>query len=167
MSMSRLDVKRYAPPGFNVNAEVQVFIIGLAASFIFSFTFIPGYVSSRNLLYDTFSAGKVLIEGSIMPDFADVLGYALYGFFILSICMLSIIVFHYIYHYKDSKSIYLMKRLPKPSELHKRCLILPVTMFFICMISAFIMLTIYFGICMIFTPEQCIVPGQWQRIWRA
>ena len=165
--MSRLDLTRCAPPGFNVNAEVHFFIIGMASSLILSLTFIPGYLANRKYLYITYSSEKILMERAKMPDFSDLLGFTLYGFLILAICMLGMIIFHYTYHFKDSKSIYLMKRLPKTSEIHKRCLVLPITAFFICIISAFVMLLVYFGIYMTFTPEQCITPDQWQKIWRA
>ncbi|MBE6020546.1 MAG: hypothetical protein IJC41_07225 [Firmicutes bacterium] len=165
--MRKPDLTRWTPPGFNVNAEAHFFIVGLAASFLLSLTFIPGYSSARKCLYITYqSTEKILMEGARMADFSEILGFTLYGFYILAICMLGMIIFHYIYHYKDSKSIYLMKRLPKSSELHKRCLALPITAFLICIISAFVMLLVYFGIYMTFTPEQCIAPDQWQKIWR-
>lgn len=165
--MRKPDLSRFAPPGFNVNAEIHFFIIGMASSLILSLTFIPGYIANRKSLYITFSSEKILMGGAKMADFSELLGFTLYGFLILAICMLGMIIFHYIYHYKDSKSIYLMKRLPNPSELHKRCLVLPITAFFICIVSAIVMLLVYFCIYMTFTPEQCITPDQWQKIWRA
>lgn len=164
--MGKFDISRYAPPGFNVKAEIHFFITGLAAAAIFSSVFFLQYKLSLDALYID-QVKKTLIPGIVMDDFSEILGIYLYGFFILALCMAGMIIFHYSYHHKDSKSIYLMKRLPDRSELHKRCLILPISASLLSLLTAFIIMLIYFGVYMIFTPEQCIASDQWEKIWRS
>ena len=36
----------------------------------------------------------------------------------------------------------------------------------LCLLAAFVVLLLYFGYYMIATPEQCLTPDQWQKIWR-
>jgi uncharacterized membrane protein YqhA len=101
-----------------------------------------------------------------MPDFIDIFEGSLGGYFILSLCMLLLIALRYAYYYQNSKSIYLMKRLPDKFELHRRCIILPVMAALSCAVIAFLVLLLYFGHYMLFTPDACLTPGQWAKIWR-
>jgi len=53
--------------------------------------------------------------------------YIFVGSSIFIIICIVMIIRNYAFYYKDSKSIYLMKRLPNPAELHVRSLVLPLT----------------------------------------
>ena len=70
---------------------------------------------------------------------------------------------HYNYHYQGSKSIYMMKRLPKKSELWRRCLVLPVTLALTSEAAAMILRLLFFAYYMIRTPVVFLAPGQ--GIW--
>lgn len=161
------DLSRYAPPGINIRTERNFFIGLLASVTFFSFiSFMAKYSASRSSLFVHTMNPKTLIPGAKIENFTDILGGSLYVFGAAALCMPALIIIHYIYHYKDSRSIYLMKRLPDPFELHKRCLLLPVLAALICIAAAFTALVIYYAVYMNFTPEQCIPPDQWQKIWR-
>lgn len=163
----RPDLSRYAPPGINVKNEKNFFIGLLACVSGFSFVgFMVRYSSCRNSLFVYSLNTKTIIPGAQIEDFSEVLGNSLYGFAAAAVCMLVLIVINYSYHYKDSRSIYLMKRLSNPYELHKRCLMLPILGALICIAAGFIALVVYYAVYMNFTPGQCIPPDQWQKIWR-
>ena len=107
-----------------------------------------------------------LIEGAIMPDFVNILGnnllqHVIFG--ILAFIFASAI--HYAYYRADSKSIYLMRRLPNSFELHRRCLLLPALYAVDFLLMGAVLLFIYYAIYMISTPEAALMPGQWQRLW--
>ena len=87
-------------------------------------------------------------------------------FGLVLIVTLSFISTHYSYHYRESKSIYLMRRLSDPWELHRRCLTLPVVGVGLALLVAFVLLMLYFAVYMGVTPEECLTPHQWQKIWR-
>lgn len=68
------------------------------------------------------------------------------------ICMGMMIVF-YRYHYLGSKSIYLMKRLPKHHELWKRVCLVPITSAMFMLVSALLVFVMYYGIYILVVPQ--------------
>ena len=162
------DLGRFVPPGTDAAQEKKWIVTGLACSAGFSLLyFIIRCCSAHNDLFATRLDGKrELIEGAVMLDFKDVLGIAFVGFAALSLAMLGLAAYHYIYHRIGSRSIYLMRRLPDRLELHRRCLALPAAGIVCCACAGFLLLCIYYWIYIAMTPEQCLVPGQWQALWR-
>ena len=71
----------------------------------------------------------------------------------------------HISYFQDSKSIYTMRRLPSVWELHRRCLTLPVCGMVIGLGTAFVLILLYYNVYIGLTPEICLTPGQWQKIW--
>lgn len=161
----KINLEKYAPAGINLKRERRFFTTGMICSLLFSTAFLLRYSSAYSALYDWVGVKRVLRPGSIMEDFNVLLDSALIGFFVLALCMLALIIYHYIYHRQGSKSIYLMKRLPNPWELHRRCLTLPLLAALLCLAAAAALLFIYYGVYMAFTPKECLMPGQWQKIW--
>ena len=66
---------------------------------------------------------------------------------------------------QGSKNIYLMKRLPSRWELHRRCILLPALGMVGSLVMGFTLLMIYFAIYMLVTPDRCLPPDQWQKLW--
>ena len=160
----RLD--RWAPPGISVPAELKCIGAGLGGSALFSWFFLTKWQDAKERLYSGPSNARILIEGAIMPDFDDILGPYLYGFFIVALCMLALAVWHYSYHHQGgSNSAYLMRRLPDRWEWHRRCLAIPVTAALLSLLLAFLFLCLYYWVYMTFTPSICLTPDQWQKIW--
>lgn len=162
----KINLSHHAPPGINLRPERHFFAAGMICAFFYSLTFFAQYRQARAMLYEWRGGKRVLMPGAIMEDFSPLLGNALIGFFILILCMLALIIYHYAYHHQGSKSIYLMKRLPNRWELHRRCLTLPFLAALLCLLAAAALLLTYFGIYMIFTPKECLIPGQWLKMWR-
>lgn len=61
-----------------------------------------------------------------MPEFAPMLRGCFDILIFYALVMVIMVVFNYRYHYRESKSIYLMKRLPNQWELYKRCIGFPI-----------------------------------------
>lgn len=161
-------LERFVPPGIEAGREVYWARGGLSISALFSFLcFIIRCVSARSKLFSRMPDGeKELIEGALMSPFRDVIGISFAGFAVIAAAMLGLAAYHYAYHRIGSRSIYLMRRLPDRFELHRRCLALPVAVIVLCAAASFILLCIYYWIYLAMTPEQCLVPGQWQMLWR-
>ncbi len=164
--MKRLDLSRYAPLGFPVEGERNLYLTGLICSALFSMGFLLRYFSALDALYLDTNGIRELSESAVMPDFVNLLASSFLGFLMLSVAMLGFAAFHYAYHRQGSRAIYLMRRLPRRMELHRRCLTLPLLAVLGCFCSALFLLLLYFGIYMLFTPRQCLVPDQWGKIWR-
>lgn len=163
--MKMLDLTRHAPPGIKLKPELQFIISGFIFSFLGSLLFLQSYNMALQDLYVETVASNVLIQGARMPDFHVLLDGNLNLYIIFALSMFAVIAYNYSYHYRGSKSIYLMRRLPKRWELHRRCLTIPLVSSLMYLLSAVLMLFIFYGIYMEFTPEQCLTPGQLQKLW--
>lgn len=155
---------RNTPCGFPWDKTLTT--TGWAAIFgiLWSMTFFVTYKSHYNRLFETWRNGtRVFREGAIMTDFADIVDGKLMLFHLITVVMVLMIGYHYNYHYQGSKSIYLMKRLSRRSELWRRCLVLPVTLALTSEAAAMILRILFFAYYMIRTPEVCLAPGQ--GIW--
>lgn len=160
-----IDFSRYAPLGINLGREGRFYVGGMVCAFAYSLSFLTRYGSAHSRLYTWIENKRTIRPGTVMEDFYQLLGSALTGFVIVAMCALVIIIYHYVYHRQGSKSIYLMKRLPNRFELHRRCLTLPILAALISLLAAGVLLLSYYGIYMACTPEECLSPGQWQKLW--
>lgn len=159
-------LKKLVPPGMEYKPELKFYITGLVCAGLFSFSFLIRYIDARYALYNHEGYKSVLIDGVKIADFRELLGIALAGFAFVAVCMLGFIVYHYLYYRQGSKSIYLMKRLPDKFELHKRAIALPLLAILGCLVAALILMLLYFALYMLATPKQCLLPNQWQKLWR-
>ena len=164
--MKKPDLSRYAPLGINVRSEWQGYVAGLAVAVVYSMIYLLRYFNARENLYEWTLKGRELVEGAMMPDFAELMDGTLLVFLAIALTMMGLVIYHYIYHRLDTKSYYVMRRLPSRWELHLRCLTLPMIGLLICGAAALIMIIIYYWIYMGCTPEECLMPGQWGRFWR-
>lgn len=155
--------KKLAPPGFNVTAELEVYGLTLAAAVLYSISFLIQFFQEYNALYATH---ELLRQGAVMTDFAILTENVFTLFWVPVFMALGYIFIHYRYHYKDAMSIYLMKRLPERMELHRRCLILPLSAMASALFVAAALLGIYFAVYMLVTPEECLTPNQFEKVWR-
>lgn len=160
--------KRYAPPGLDLKPELRVFITGNIVSAVLSmFSFFRKYPDARDELFKYHSDGtKELIQGAVIAPFSTfITGVPLY-FSLAAIFMLAFIIYHYLYYRQGSMSIYLMKRLPRRFELHKRAISLPLMMSLATVAVSLAMIFIYFVIYFIATPKICLPYEAFRKIWR-
>lgn len=158
-------LEQYVPLGIEHRQQMRWIGIGVALSFLYSLGFLFRLSQEYHALFRVIGRKKVLIQGASMPDFVDILGNSLIGFLIVALCMLALLAYYYFYHYQGSKSIYLMKRLPRRWELMKRCVTLPVLSAVAVLLLSAMLLLLYFGIYFLVTPEPCLAPNQWYEFW--
>ncbi len=150
------------PVGIEGKKEIGWAACGLGISFLYSLTYYFSLWSYIDNLYGVSSVtGKrVLLAGSYMPDFAAFAPSRMKPFVITALIFLTLAVYHYIYHYQESKSIYTMRRLPDRWELHRRCLTFPITVAVICLVSAVLLTGIYLWSYNLSVPKARLRPGQ-------
>ena len=168
----KTELNRLVPPGFDWGTELKWSISGLAGSLVLSlmlFFFEYGKYYSRLFRNEVVEGRvqRVLIEGAVMPDFASFAPQAMYGFAIVATSAILWAILHYSYHYRGSRSIYLMRRLPCGMELHLRCLTLPVCLVLVSLALGFVFLLLYYWYYMARTPDVCLMPDQWAKLWNA
>ena len=161
-------IERLSPPGYGSKRDVQLFIGWLTGAFLYSLiNFIGRYSRAVDSLYYRAGSQRLrLIEGAMLPDFGALVRPTLIAFLQGAVIMLILIALRYAYYHRGSKSVYLMRRLPKSMEIHKQSIPLPVMAALIMLLAAFAVMLIYFAVYMHCSPEQCIPPDQWRRIWR-
>ena len=160
-------LQRSFPPGYRYKNEIMV-SIGVFAGGVLnsSIGFISEYSAAKQSLYIRIGTDAILDESRVMPDFAYILGGKLNYIFILAALALIIpSAIHYAFYHSGSKSIYLMRRLPNRFELYRRCLLMPLIYTLAYMLAAAALLLIFYAVYMNGTPEACLTPNQWQKIW--
>ena len=168
--IQRVQPERFTLPGYDPDGSEKNTCYGfLALSVFVSLVFFVGrYSNARDKLYykDYETGEKFLWDGAIMTDFDIVLGWSLAGVILTAVICLTYIFVRYNYLNKESKSIYLIRRLPSRGELFRRCAAVPLYMAAICLIWAFGLLVLYYLTYLTATPDQCLAPDQWAKIWR-
>ncbi len=145
-------LKKFFPVGYYYQQEITIYCSLLVVSILYSLTTI-------NRIYDWANTYR-LNHRAVVPDYIDICGFSLYGFFIVVIFSVVMIRAHYHYHYVGTKSIYIMKRINHPNELHRRCLAAPLIEILISIVLMFVLNYIYFAIYRAVLPPESINPNQ-------
>ena len=154
-----------APPGEDILDQTNRYFGALIVAVLWSLGFLFRYSSARNYLFYTNEWGRYLKSDAVMPEFRHLLGNAMLGVWVTILILVICIVLNYHSFHQGSKSIYLMKRLPDPMELHRRCVLLPALGAALCLLLREILMIVYFTVYMLATPDRCLPPDQWQKLW--
>ena len=157
---------RCTPPGVDAAKECKLLIFWLALAAGFSLGTPVNYLNARADLFETVAGIRMLREGAVIADFHWITGIYFQGFILLIPAILGLAVFHYAYYRRESMSIYLMKRLPDPSERHRRALTLPLLAIAATVVLALLLRLIYFAVYLLATPKTCLPDEAWQQLWR-
>lgn len=151
-------MQAYLPLGCEAERERSWLLWGAIAGFLLNFRFIILYISARNRLFPYVNGRQVFWEGAKIEPFTELLGFSLWGCLLAALAMVALAAWHYGLHFRDSKSIYTMRRLPQRWELAKRCLTVPALAAAAYLTEAAVLLAIDFAIYRLATPAQAL-PG--------
>lgn len=154
-----------APPGADIFVQTNRYFAGLIGTVLWSMGFIFRYSSARNNLFYTDEFVRHLRSDAMMPEFHYLMGSAMLGVWVTILTLAVCIILNYHSFHQGSKSIYLMKRLPDPMELHRRCMLLPALGMAGCLALRELLVIVYFAVYILVTPEGCLPPDQWQKFW--
>ena len=156
----KADVNHLVPPGMEAWKQIRNFLTCLIFSVVVSLFFFIEYADS----YWAMFRGDEIVRS--MPTFASMIrGNYMIGFPITVLAMLAYTVVYYLYYFTGSKSIYTMRRLGKPWELHKRCWTLPLLLCAAAITVGALMVGIYFLVYMMATPVEGIWPAPYGTYW--
>ena len=166
MKRIRIDWDRLAPVGLGGRLTVRRICVGLLLVDLYEWiAFTNKFSHYQRMLYQYIpNGGKELLPGAVMAPFYQTLSNNSWGAGI-SLLMIPLALWHYFYHYQDSRSIYLMRRLPDRRELWRRCLTIPLLGLAACILLYGGNLFIFYAIYESFIPPQCLQPGQWRMLW--
>ena len=154
------NLEAYFPVGMPWQQDSKLILFGYVASSVWSL-YCP--VQIYQSYQDLFDSGKLIPE-VMMADFIQLADNAFLGFGALILAMILLAIANYRSHFKGSKSVYLMRRLPQKYEMLKRCLSVPAAVILLTLATAFLLLMTYYWIYCAVTPKQCLAPGQWQKL---
>ena len=119
---------------------------------------------ARGEIYTYIDGGrKVVYNGMKSIDW--VMRGSLYGILLLAVTMPFLAIYFYSMHFRGSKSIYTMRRLPKRGELLRRCIKVPLMTMLQCMVSVPVLRSVYYLFYELVTPKGHMPVGQWRLLW--
>ncbi len=160
-------IRKLFPPGARIKRELL--LCGLMIGFVVGggVTFFIQYRTNHDELYDVHAGIRVLNPSNKMPPLSSLVSGRLLYLWSLLICCILIIIFHYASFYRESRSIYWMKRIPSRAELHVRCLTVPLVTIAIGLIIAYVLFRLYVWCYFHYTPEPCVPEQTVPTFWRA
>lgn len=164
-------IKKLAPVGFSVKTELVLF----ALSYIFATAYsillfcdrffnLGNYMLTRH--YEKNNSPKIYPEGTLAANFNKFIDDIFLLFLVSAMLMCVFCILHITYHYQNSKSIYLMKRLPKKSEYYVRCLTLPLTGIILCAVTVVLLVNIFYLIYITQIRPEFLPENHIESLWR-
>lgn len=149
-------IEQRIPLGCDAAKEQKGLIWGVVAGFLLNLRFPLMYYSARSRLFPYINGKRVFLEDAKMEPFGEILGFSLWGCLLAAAAMIFLAVWHYSCHFRGSKSIYTMRRLPQRWELLRRCLTVPVLAAAAYLAEAAVLLGIDYAIYRLATPAQAL-----------
>lgn len=160
MKMLR-DPGAYFPPGYPYREERNAAGILLGMGMIFSLRFLGRLHSAvEDLYYTNRIYGRTLRPGGVADSFLTLAGSSA-GFFLpFYLFLAAMMIYHYFYYHRETKSIYLVRRLPEKGFLRKSCVQMPLLGMGAGAVAMAAMYLGYYGIYRLSIPAECM-----PRLW--
>jgi len=150
---------KFLPPGYVYTEERNMAgcLLGLAMVLSLQF-FARLQVAVEELYYIDRIRGRILRPGVTAAPFLELVrGYA--GLFLpLYLFLVGMMIYHYFYYYRETKSIYLMRRLPQRSVLWKSCVQIPLLGMGAGAVAMLVLFLLYYGGYLLLMPTEAM-PG--------
>jgi hypothetical protein len=156
-----MKLERVLPVGIRPKTELWAFLTVYVSAIAFSCQFFTRY----NQWTGTAETSFVGAQAFQYPDCAHLMDGTMLGFEVLILASVLLAVYHYLYHWRGSRSIYLMRRLPGRGELARRCLTVPAVMIVVCLLTAVVLTLIFYTFYMDHVPPANRLADQWQLLW--
>ncbi len=154
-------LERFAPPGSNLSQQL-LFMAGTPLLAIFySLGYFSNYFRSYYEIFDRITGHRISMEQ--MPVFQELL--CLEAFPVFCVSWIAYVIANYLYFFQESKSIYTMRRLRSPWELHLRCWTLPVLGVLVLALCAWLCWWLYGLHYFNATPAE-LIPAHTLTLWR-
>lgn len=141
------------------------------AVFVVGAGFIDGmlsYVNAEDALYEELSYGRRLLPGAQMPGYGDLIGGTMLLYWLYVALCLARVFDYYMQFYRETKSIYVIKRLPDGRrEMRARCWTAPVVAIVAGTVAAVMVLFVIYIVYRFATPDGCLPDDVQFVFWRA
>lgn len=146
----------FFPPGYAYESELSSAIILLGIGAGLSLSFFRNLYRTVEALYEYENHRRVLRENAVAASFGHLVTghWGLYVPFVLFLT--AMMIYHYFYYYRETKSIYLMHRLPRRGVLLKSCVKGPLLGLGIGAVALAALYLLYYGIYLLVIPGECL-----------
>ena len=158
-------LERYSPPGYDVRTEISYFAALFSVTLFLIFIFYQRFQEAYELLFGYEDGIKVLLPNVLMPTFKSLDEISFSEFLFVALSGFRLIRYRYRYFNVETKSGYVMLRLPRRFEYHKRCWAVPLAW----MVLSYLLFLIVKGLCFVYyknmVPLSAWPPGQSMNLW--
>ncbi len=160
--MKKPDLSRYIPLGRKSSQPMQggifLLVVGTLRAVV---ELMDNYLAARDSLFETVRVSMIevhqeLIPGAMIHPFPSLIQHSFDFFPLFWLFMLWEVIDCYLYHRKETRSIYLMRRLPDKWDLHRRCWGRPLIYTAGSIVLIGLILLSYFIVYLVFTPAECL-----------
>lgn len=161
------DFSDFIPPGAKLSRYFMWYFVVLGIAVCISFLSQRSVAAAyfHILTYDYAIEGWVVNPQAVMEDFAPLVMPYFIGFgAVVLLCAAGVFVNGAAFR-RDSKSIYLMKRLPTRGECFRRTAVLPLIGLLLTLAVAVGLVFLYYFLYVKTVPEECLAPDQLTRLF--
>lgn len=146
----------YFPPGYEYEKEQGSVLLLLGIGAGLSLQFFGELLSASEALYEYEQGVRVLKQGAAAVPFTKlIMGH--WGLYIpLVLFLAAMMIYHYIYYYHETKSIYLMRRLPRRGVTLKSCVLGPLLGLGMAAGALTLLYLLYYVIYLLAIPGECL-----------
>lgn len=151
------EIGKCFPPGYEeYEKERNAAGLLLGIGVLLSFQFFGNLYHAVNALYEYVGRRRVLKAGAVAASFGRlVTGH--WGLYVPWVLFLAaMVLYHYFYYRRETKSIYLMRRLPKRGVLLKSCVEGPLLGLLTGAAALAVLYLLYYGLYLLVIPGECL-----------
>lgn len=149
-------IRSWSPPGYAYKEAFYAELFGIAINILYSLVFFVRYMDAYDRLFSRVPEGRerVLNAGAEMPAFGE-LTESIFPCFVITAFIFSavLMILQYVYYRKDTKSIYVMKRIKDRGYLTESCVRMPLTYMLLYLITGGLLHLIYYIFYLLVTPK--------------
>lgn len=148
---------RYFPPGYEYETEGMAAGVLLGIGMLLSLQFIAVLYREQERLRYLLEAdsARVWPETVAQPFLGLIQTHAVF-YTPFWLFLLGMVVYHYFYYYRDTKSIYVMRRLPRRDVLWRSCVMGPLLGAVSGTVILVLLYLVYFGSYLLVIPAECL-----------
>ena len=149
--------QKQIPPGADAQKEMLCFFGGMLLAFLFSTAFFIRYLASYRKLFHTVNQVRVMKGNAVMTSFSALTEGVYWGFGVLILCQVALVLYHVAcFHTGNSKSMYLMRRLPDRWAFLRYVLTVPIITVSVSILGASLLHLLYALFYYVCTPNVCL-----------
>lgn len=149
-------IEKYYPPGYEWQEEWKAVGILMWMAFLLSLQYLFRLEQMTGRLYQYEDRVRIVRDGAVADSFAEVVGNG-WQWFLLPIAFLVVMAaWHYASYWQHTKSIYVMRRLPKRGVVFLSCVQGPVLCVAVLSLGVALLYGLYLGIYWITVPAVCM-----------